>query len=93
MICKFRNPNFEIRIFGFGTACRPAGFYLSYRLTSNTHNTAINGPSIPTIIPPVRKSFCLSNPVLYTIKFGGVEMGRKTQADEDSATEMATSVL
>ena len=55
--------------------------YTNYLLRNNTHKTASNGPSIPIKIPPILKSFCSSNPVLYTIALGGVDTGRNNAVE------------
>ena len=60
---------------------------------SITHKTITAGPTSPIKEPPIRKSFCSINPVLYAIALGGVETGRNNAVDADNPMIIATSML
>lgn len=44
-------------------------------------------------MPPTLKSFCSRKPVLYIIAFGGVDTGRKSAVEEESAMINDVSVF
>ena len=58
---------------------------------SSTHKIASRGPSSPTNIPPILKSFCSSNPVLKAIAFGGEDTGKNIAVEAENAMIRAIS--
>ena len=48
---------------------------------TKTQIVMIIGPNNPKRVPPYRKSFCSSLPVLYAIALGGVDIGKYKAAE------------
>ena len=62
-----------------------------HHVISITQRIASNGPSRPTSMPPILKSFCSSNPVLNAIAFGGDDTGRNMAVEAANAMIRAIS--